>query len=282
VTIPNVYEDALLVNLPDFPRDIADNVPSTPISSARPILVPVVDSVFADGGAGEVMAAHSEGTNPAQGEAVINYDTYTPGLYSGMFDINREALDAGSPGMDQLLFGFLRRSYNNVTDTAAYTAIAGYGGIDTGSSTTDASNTVEAQNMVSTILTEMAAFKGRAGYPANIIWAAPGEYADVTSLNATDGRPIFPYVNPSNTSGSAAEANYGQVYVQGVPMINATNVASTKVVLANTTALHKWESPLLNFRWEEVAGPAKIRIVAAGYFLCSVLDARGVSLITQA
>lgn len=282
VTIPNVYQDALLVNLPDFPRDFADNIPSTAISSARPILVPVVDAVTADGGSGEVVAAHSEGTNPAQGEVDIDYDTYTPGVYSGMFDINREALDAGSPGMDAILMGFLRRSYNNVTDTAAYTAIAGYSGIDTGSSTTDASNTVEAQNMVSTILTEMANFKARAGYGANIIWMAPSEFVDVTSLNATDGRPLFPYVNPQNTSGQASQANYGDIYINGVRAINAVNAATTKVVVANTTALHRWESPLLNFRWEEVAGPAKVRFVAFGYCLTSVLDARGVSLITQA
>jgi phage head maturation protease len=282
VTIPNVYQDALLVNLPRFPRDFADNIPSTAISSARPILVPVVDAVTADGGSGEVVASHSEGTNPAQGEVDIDYDTYTPGVYSGMFDINREALDAGSPGMDELLFGFLRRSYDNVTDAAAYTAIAGYSGIDTGSSTTDASNTIEAQNMVSTVLSEMAAFKARAGYPANIIWMAPSEFVDVTSLNATDGRPIFPYVNPQNTSGQAGEANYGDIYINGVRTINAVNAATTKVVVANTAALHRWESPLLQFRWEEVAGPAKVRIVCFGYCLTSVLDARGVSLITQA
>lgn len=282
VTVPNVYQDALLVNLPPYPRDIADNIPSTPITSARPILVPVVDAVTADGGSGEVVGAHVENTNPAAGEIDIDYDTYTPALYSGKFDISREAVDAGSPGMDELLFGFLRRSYAVTTEAAAYTAIAGYSGIDTGSSTTDASAAVEAANMVSTIITEAAAFKGRLGAPADIIWAHSTQFANMTGLNASDGRPILPYVGPANTSGQGVEANFGVVAVQGIPMYNAAAVASTKVLLARKDTLHRWESPLLSFRWEEVAGPAKVRFVAAGYHLTSVLDARGVCLITQA
>lgn len=282
VTVPNDYRDAMMVGLPEFPRDIADNVPSYAVSSARPQLVPVVDSIVADGGSGEVVTAHVENTNPASGEVDIDYDTFTPVLYSGKIDISREAVDAGSPAMDSYLLQQLKRSYNNVTDLAAYTAIAGYSGIDTGSSTTDASNVVEAQNMVTTILTEMGNFKARLGAPANIIWAAPSEYVDVTALNAADGRPLFPYVNPSSTVGQGAQANHDRVYVNGVPMINSTNVATTKVVVANTSCIAKFESPSLQFRWDEVAGPAKVRLVLCGYFLVTPIDARGISLITQA
>jgi hypothetical protein len=141
---------------------------------------------------------------------------------------------------------------------------------------------VEAQNMVTTILGEMADFKARAGYAADIIWAAPGEFKDVTSLNAADGRPLFPYVSPSANVGAGAQANHDTVYVNGVPMINSTNVASTKVVLASRQAIVKFESPTLSFRWDEVAGPAKVRLVLAGYFLTTPIDARGICLITQA
>jgi hypothetical protein len=282
VTIPNVYDDALMVKLPEWPRVIADNVPSTNITSARPILVPRFDGFVADGGSGEPVTAHTENANPTSAEIDIDYATYTPLLYSGKIDISREAVDAGSPGMDQILFSALRRSYNNVTELAAYTAIVGFSGIDTGSSTTDASPAVEAQNMVSTIITEMAAFTDRCGYPADIIWANPTQFGLLTGLNATDGRPILPYTGPSNTVGTGVQANHGVVPIQGVPMYNAHAVASAKVVLASSKAIHKWESPLLSFRWEEVAGPAKIRFVAAGYHLTSVLDKNGVDLITQA
>jgi len=281
ITVPNEYRDAMMVNLAAYPRDIADNVPSIAISSARPQLVPVVDSFVADGGSGEPVTAHVENTNPASAEIDIDYDTFTPVLYSGKIDVSREAIDAGSPAMDATLLALLRRSYSNVTDLAAYTAIAGYGGIDTASSTTDASNVVEAQNMVTTILGEMADFKARAGYAADIIWAAPGEFKDVTSLNAADGRPLFPYVNPSSAVGAGVQANHDTVYVNGVRMINSTNVASTKVVLASTQAVVKFESPTLSFRWDEVAGPAKVRLVLAGYFLTTPIDARGICLITQ-
>jgi len=282
ITVPNEYRDAMMVNLAQYPRDIADNVPSQSVTSARPQLVPVVDSFVADGGANEPVTAHVENTNPASAEIDIDYDTFTPILYSGKIDVSREAIDAGSPAMDATLLALLKRSYNNVTDLAAYTAIAGYAGIDTGSSGNDASNTVEAQNMVSTIISEMADFKARAGYKADIIWAAPGEFKDVTGLNAADGRPLFPYVNPSSTVGAGALANHDTVYVNGVPMINSTNVASTKVVVAARQAIMKFESPTLSFRWDEVAGPAKVRLVLAGYFLVTPIDARGICLITQA
>ena len=90
-----------------------------------------------------------EGTNPVTGELDIDAITATPLPYSGMFDINREAVDGASPGMDQILFGALTESYNQVTELAAWTALYATSGITSPTSvTTDADLAVEARAML--------------------------------------------------------------------------------------------------------------------------------------
>jgi hypothetical protein len=286
VTIPNVYDTSTSASQQiTFPRDIADSIPKNPVSSARPILLPQVQGVTADGGSGQVVSAHVENTNPAAGEIDIDYITVTPALYSGKFDISREALDAADPSMDSLLLGFLKESYNAVTEAAAVTALTGTSGIDTGSSTTDADAQVEARNMEKTLRQEMAAFKARRGLGPDVMWAAPGQYAALVGYDASDGRPILPYLAPQNTSGQVgAMDQYGQwnLGILGVPLINATYMTATKVLIARKSDCISYESPLLQFRWDEVAGPAKIRFVAAGYYVAACVRPEGLSLVTQA
>ena len=57
---------------------------------------------------------------------------------------------------------------------------------------------------------------------------------------------------------------------------------ATKALIARKADCVAYESPLLQFRWDEVAGPAKIRFVAAGYFVAGVVRPEGLCLVTQA
>lgn len=279
--IPNQYANNLFVDKVWQPRDIADRIPSTSISSAQPVLVPSVTSVYADGGSGEPVGSHSEGTNPAQGEVVLAYKTYTPAPYSGMFDINREALDAASPGLDSILMGFLRESYAQTTEAAAVTSITGTASIDTGSAAHNATAATKAQLLEVEFRREIAQFKARLGQKCDVVFAAPDQYEQLAVYSASDGRPLLPYTNQVNSSGGLVDNGWeGQIF--GVPIINAYRMTQYKDLFLNLSSVHRWESPLLQFRWDEVAGPAKIRFAAFGYFLVGVLNVNGVSLLTQA
>ncbi len=122
--IPNAYDIERYVEELVSPRVIADNTPGVQISSPNPIIIPAFSSSYADGGSGEpVIANASEGVNPAQAELATTSVTVTPALYTGLYDVSREAVDGGAPGTDALVMRTLVNSYNESTEAAAMTAL---------------------------------------------------------------------------------------------------------------------------------------------------------------
>ena len=101
------------------------------------------------------------------------------------------------------------------------------------------------------------------------------------AYDSTDGRAILPYMGPMNSSGQTGSAAM-DLGILGVKVDQAFAMTQYKTVVANTNDIIRYESPLLQFRWEEAAGPEHVRFVAWAYFLVGVLQPKGVSLITQA
>ena len=78
VFVPNQYDIGLYVDQLHFPRKLVDNSPKTSITGPNPFLYPKFASSTADGGSGEPVTAHTEGTNPVTGELDIDAITATP------------------------------------------------------------------------------------------------------------------------------------------------------------------------------------------------------------
>lgn len=285
VFIPNNYDQSLYPGQVTFPRRLVDPTPRTAISSAAPFLYPYIGTgPTADGGSGEVVIAHTEGTNEASGEVDIDTATATPIPYAGKFDINREAIDAGSPGMDQILFGFLDESYNQVTELAAWTALYATSGITSPTSVaTNADLSIEARAMNAQIRAEIVAFDARRGVSPDALIYGSGVFsaAVVADSTATSGEPLYPYHGPMNRDGLVTGRGAVVIDNLGIPGYQSAKATSSKVAEVLFNDLHVWESPMKHFRWEEVAGPAKIRFVNWAYFVFKVIQPLGVTVHTQ-
>ena len=97
LVVPNVYDANRYVEELVNPRVIADHVPGIPVDKPNPIVIPAFVSSAADGGSGEAVIVSTEGTNPAQAEVATTTITMTPLLYTGIYDVSRQAVDAGIP-----------------------------------------------------------------------------------------------------------------------------------------------------------------------------------------
>ena len=152
--------------------------------------------------------------------------------YSGTFDINREAVDGASPGMDQILFGALTESYNQVTELAAWTALYATSGITSPTSvTTDADLAVEARAMLKQIRGEQAAFDVRRGIGPDRIFFGSGVWSaalEAESASAS-GEPLYPYYNPTNRDATSTNNQSVQVAIRGTIGESATQATSAKV-----------------------------------------------------
>jgi hypothetical protein len=285
VFVPNQYDIGLYVEQLTFERKLVDRSPKTTISGPNPFLYPKFVSSLADGGSGEPVTAHTEGTNPVTGELDIDAITATPLPYSGTFDINREAVDGASPGMDQILFGALGESYNQVTELAAWTALYAASGITSPTSvTSDADLAVEARLMEAQIRSEQAAFDVRRGIGPDYIYFGAGVWSAALSSNstATSGEPLYPYYNPTNRDGRSTNNGVVGIDIRGVPGESAKQATSAKVTQLRHADLHVWEGNAGLFRWEEVVGPAKLRFSLFNYFVFKVVQPLGVTVHTQA
>jgi hypothetical protein len=187
--------------------------------------------------------------------------------------------------MDAILFGALGESYNQVSELAAWTALYATSGITSPTSvTSDADLSVEARLMAAQIRSEQAAFDVRRGIGPDMIIFGSGTWSAALSADstATSGEPLYPYYLPTNRDGASFNEGSVSIAVRGTPGQSATQATSAKVTQLRFADCHAWESSGSTFRWEEVAGPAKIRFSLFKYFVFKVVQPKGVTVHTQA
>jgi HK97 family phage prohead protease/HK97 family phage major capsid protein len=254
------------------------------ISNASPFTVPVFTSVTTGS------ATHVEGTNPSDGSLAFDTKTVTPQAISGRIVLSRELVDSSNPAIDQIAFAEMRESYARQTEAIVYTLLNGTSGaggtitsgfVPSGAQASTTAKGTDQQTLVKHLRQRVADyFFARF---ASITGAAMGQTATQNLVTAVDTtqRPLFPYIGPNNAVGTANAAE-GAYLVDGVsfqPAWAMTGVAAgdSQIFLVNRRDLWVWESPLLNFRFEEKQGPANIELNIFGYFATHLLRPVGLS-----
>ena len=283
--VPNVYDVSRYVEELVNPRVIADHVPGVAISAPNPIVIPAFSSSAADGGSGEPVIVSTEGTAPAQAELATTSITVTPLLYHGLYDVSRQAVDAAAPGTDALILRTLVNSYNEVTESAAVTAILANGTAGT-DVVSDASTTaVEPQSAQKAIRFEMANMNAGLLQAPDAILFAPDVYKiAVQADNAAGSGPLYPFLSDRFTATNQA-ANIDRdmaLAVYGRPGYLAHKLTATKFVVVNWSGVIRYESPTQTFTLNEVVAPNAVRFALAGYFVQRTLQAQAVRYFAQA
>lgn len=260
--IPPGYRGDLMVDAIDKGRPFVSRLGSIPLSDATPFRIPVEGDFT---GVGQ----HVEGTaHVAAGTLTMDEVTVVPQTMSGAFEISRELVDASNPALDSIALRAMLRDYRNVTEAyAATNAAAGLTpvvGIDTGA---------ELEQQLIEFL------DAREAEPA-FIASGLGFYTDIATEQAGDGRARYPYLNPTNASGSS-QAGFWGINVQGVPLVRTWSVNTDQALLVDPEDVLWAESPVRTFRFEEVQGPGVIKLALFAYAACRRLRDSGVRVVSR-
>jgi HK97 family phage prohead protease/HK97 family phage major capsid protein len=216
-----------------------------------------------------VAAQGTEGTNVAASDFGTTAESATPVLYSGHTKVSRQVLDSADPAAEAMILEDLIEAYAQVTEAAI---VAGTEAAATGSAALDASDPFA--GLVSGII----AYQGARFQPAEAVFASPTVYANALKQTAADGRLMVPWLGPANAGGQQ-DAGAAGASVIGVPLIlswastDGTAGVGAISITARRTDMVIYESAVARFSYEQVDGPAAIKLGIWAYM--AFADRRG-------
>lgn len=285
--IPPGYRPDLYVPQLFQGRPFVDAVSKGALTDATPFTLPKFTSATG------ATADHVEGTNPTDGSLALGTMTVTPGAVSGLFKITREMVDAANPAIDAIALSALRESYSQQTEAKVYALLngtSGAGGTITSGAVpsgavvaTVASGATGGQLLLTALRGQLAAYPFRRFQKPDRLLLSQEATTLLAQAVDTTGRPLLPRIGDAASVGTASA--YNQAYdidgLPGVPAwsITANTAADADTFLFSAQDVWAWESPLLNFRFEERSGPAIVELALFGYFATAVLRASGISAV---
>jgi len=282
--IPPGYRPELYVPMLQQERPFVSAASNGTIANATPFTVPTFTSVTTGS------ADHVEGTNPSDGSLAFGTKTVTPQAVSGRLVLSREVIDASNPAIDQIALAAMREAYNRQTEVKVYTLLNGANGaggtitsgfVPSGAQAVTVARGTDNQALVAQIRVSLAAYTFARFAQPTIALMGPTATGYLAAALDTTKRPLFPYIGPYNSVGTGNAVGQGW-QVDGlnfIPAWGATGVAAgdTQIFILNRADLWVWESPLLQFRFEEKQGPANIELNIFGYFATHLLRPVGLS-----
>lgn len=191
---------------------------------------------------GTLVADHTEGTEPSLGSFAVTSQTVTPTPLSGKIEVNREAWDQmGSPNLDNLIRSEMRRAWYEGMETAAATFLDGLTLTEI-TVTTAAVDAALHQELLGDLVDLLFT---RGGYRMRNFLVEKFLYKRLALAKDSDGRLLFPAINPVNAAGTLASffANLNINGLIGRPawaLTSAATDASDNSYLFAGEDLHGW------------------------------------------
>jgi hypothetical protein len=279
--IPPGYRPDLYVGQIPQGRPLHDSMSRGVLTDATPFKVPVFVS------AAGLSGTNSEGTGPSTGTITDHtYRTVTPTAQSGLFTISRELIDASNPAIDMIARAAMQEEYARDTEAVITTALQAATDNDTGGGQSTEGCWVDTsagdgKDFVLAVRTSLGQFPFRRFAPPNRLVLAQAGWS--SAVNAIDdvGRPLLTSRGPQNVLGGVGAAVQSLDF-EGLPGIPAWALGTTNDAYAfNAVDAWVWESPLLQFRFEEKNGPANIDLAIWGYFAFQILRYTGITALNH-
>jgi len=254
---PTTYRPDLLRAAIDRARPIVSRIGTTPIRNAQPFTIPV-EGEF-DG-----VADHVEGTaHVPEGTLTAGDATLTPKAASGAYRISRELVDQSNPALDRIALRAMVRDYRRYTEgktVAAFAAAAGAGTVVTG---------------YMNIRAALAAFVGDDDLGADELFASKTYLAALLGETDAQDRPLLG-TTPSPGGAGTIRAGYTGAIIDQTEVVRAGSLPAGDAYAVQNDDVLLVESPVQQFRFDEVEGPGIIKLALWAYFGAAVLDATGV------
>lgn len=197
-------------------------------------------------------------------------DVVTPKPTSGKQTVSRQMLDMSSPAIDQLIYGDLLEVYDDKVEAKIGAALLVAAGASVSSAANEAAfNLATGATFGADLAIDAAiAVRNARKRPADILAMSVNRYGKFLKLKDTTGRPMI----PGETAGLMNVAGVGTVAVDG--RIEGLGVVATdglpsayaeKFLALRAMDQVLFESNVLRFRYEEVAGPESVVLGIWGY-----------------
>ncbi len=216
-----------------------------------------------------------EGLNSTETDPYYGTITVTPKAYMGYSEVSRQMLEASNPAVDSVIWGDMMGDLYDNVETDVIVALNAQSGVNTGTVSAGVLTTADIAAQRAGILDGIAAIADApAGDPdlfvsRNARWTTYLKFADTT------GRPLIlaQAYSPQNAIGEGNASTLFGAAAQGsleslTVMTSPTVGASTGFILQSQEQLFSI-SPPMQFKFEEPAGPALIRIGVWGYAACT-------------
>lgn len=229
-----------------------------------------------------LLGDHTEGVEPTGGTFETETGaTVTPSPISGKIHITREVHDqGGSPQVSGLVWSKFQRVFRQMLETKTFGILSGgtYSDFVADPAAGADGNTLGAAIEGGVVDLQFTADGSRFRKMFGHVEA----YKTLISAVDSNGRKLYPVLNPSNADGQASNL-YGHVNVAGLRIDPTWSLGATGTgqisYLADPNAVHVWNSGLTKLEKlnEDVEG---YDIGAWAYFAGIVYDATGVKTLT--
>jgi HK97 family phage major capsid protein len=230
----------------------------------------------------------AEGTNTAgwgDPRFTTSSDTLTPVTYAAYQDVSRQLLDASDPAVDALIFGDLRAAWDQKIENLVCAAILASGtAFQTVSA--DVFTGVDAAGGIDYVIDAEVAVSEDLRGPADLAVMNFARFGTFRKMKDGSNRPLMPVsrYNPQNANGALGNTLMGDI--EGVDALATAGVptpaaeANEQFAVLRAAAVILAESDVLDFTYDQVAGPSAVRMGIWGYVGTLVRNPGSVQVIT--
>ena len=262
--IPPGYRPDLYVGEEAAGSPLANSMRRMGIDDATPFKIPAFDT------AASLVGNHTEGVNPSDGTVAFKEITVTPKAISGKYTASREMLDAANPNLDAIIMAAMAEAYaQNIEGVAAALLITSTTGTNAATG-----------KVTAAVLANLGALNTARRKPADRVAVGSDYFGGLLAETDGSGRPMNPYIAPSNASGTTGGAG-ASAMIQGLPAVAAWALGAKQAVVFRSADHLLFTSNRLAWRWEEQAGPANIVFAQFGYVAATRTNDAGALIFTN-
>ncbi len=233
---PAIQRPDMYVDQRDFRYPIWESISKgPPPNGVQPFIFPKFSSATG------LVGAHTEGVEPTGGTFVATNQTVTPTAVSGKASITREVWDqGGNPAVSTLIFNQMVRGYREALESGSGTFL------NTLTAAADINLGVAVFDEVLAAAWDIAIadLQFVRGYDFEMFAVEQRLYRAFVDATATDGRKIYPQLNPTNATGTSSRrfSRLDLAGVVGVPAwgLTATPGAANNSWLFDPMVVHGW------------------------------------------
>ncbi|MFD4196625.1 phage major capsid protein [Amycolatopsis thermoflava] len=209
-------------------------------------------------------------------------DTLTPVMKAAYQDVSRQLLDASTPAVDSLIMGDLRSAWDAVVEGLVCSAIIAGG---TAAGTTFATEAAFSTNAaaIDAVIDAQTAVAGDQRGVADLAVMNFRRFGAFRKLKDGNNRPLMPVsrYGPQNARGAVGNVLVGDI--EGVDVLASAGVPTAyaeKFAVLRRNAVILAESDVQDFTYDQVGGPAFVRMGIWGYVGTLVRHPNSVAVLT--